>query len=229
MDKVGEYTLEVMKLAGWYNNWLFSFVSPHLGKRTLEIGSGIGNFTELLVEKSEVYATDIDKGYLEGLGNKNKKVKVGYGDIEKGKFFFKGDVKFNSIVCMNVLEHIKSDRKALRNMKNLLVKDGKLVLLVPAHQIAYGLLDKNLGHYRRYSKTDLEEKITKAGFVVEKFHFLNMVGLIGWFVNTRILSTKVLPANQLSFFDLLVRPFLLLEKYIKPPFGLSLFVIARKI
>ena len=137
-DKVGNETLEIMRTVEWYNNWLFSFIKDDCRGKILEVGAGIGNFTPLLTKKGKVYAVDYNKGYLKNLEkNLGDRVKVGYGDIEKGKLDF-NNTKFDTIVCMNVLEHIRADDKALKNMYNLLRKKGKLILLVPAFSIAFG-------------------------------------------------------------------------------------------
>jgi len=89
MDEVGEYTLQIMRLAGWYNTWLFSTIEPYLGKEILEVGAGIGNFTALLAEKGKVPATDVNPSYVTDLKSRLRGVNVGFGDVEKGNFFFK--------------------------------------------------------------------------------------------------------------------------------------------
>ncbi|OGM04446.1 hypothetical protein A2715_05070 [Candidatus Woesebacteria bacterium RIFCSPHIGHO2_01_FULL_39_32] len=226
MDKVGEYTLQIMKLAGWYNNWLFSLVKPYLKGKILEVGTGIGNFTYLLAKEGEVTSIDIDKVYINKL-KKSVSIKVGYGDIEKGTYFF-SKKKFDCIVCMNVLEHIKNDSVALENMLSLLKPKGRLILLIPAHKFAYGRLDKNLGHYRRYSKGEIVLKLVGSGFKVKKLNFLNFFGIVGWFLNSRLLKRDVLPSSQLRIFDLISRPFLFVEKFIEPRMGLSILVVAEK-
>lgn len=226
MDKIGKKTLEIMKEAKFYNRWLLGMFKPYLGNNILEIGSGIGNFTVQLEKFGEVTATDIDKYYL----NKLRKLmpgKSGFGDIEKGKFFFENK-KFNSIICLNVLEHINDDRSALRNMFNLLKKDGYLVLLVPAHQKAYTKIDKNLGHFRRYSVSTLKSKAEEVGFEISKIKYLNMPGIFGWFFNGKILRKGVIPKSQLKIFDKLFVPWLIIEKKIKIPIGLSVLLIAKR-
>jgi SAM-dependent methyltransferase len=228
MKKAGELTLEVMRLASWYNNWLFSLVEPQISGRVLEVGAGIGNFTELLADKYKVTAIDLDRRYVKKLKKKFKdKVEVGLGDIEKGKYFFL-DRRFDTLLCLNVLEHIQNDEKALVNTRKLLKSKGRLVLLVPAHQAAFGSLDKNLGHFRRYSRNDLVGKLEKLGFSVESIYYLNWLGFLGWFFNSKTFKRKVVPGNQLRLFNFLVRPFLLIEKIIKPPFGLSILAVVKK-
>src|SRR4030066_1845318 len=98
MDEVGEYTLQIMRLASWYNNWLFSAVEPYLGKEILEVGAGIGNLTALLSKKGQVTAIDINQSYVSDLKKRLKRVDIGYGDAEKGRFFFKNRL-FDTIIC----------------------------------------------------------------------------------------------------------------------------------
>lgn len=228
MDTVGKYILHVMKFAGWYNNWLFSLIEPHLSGDILEVGAGIGNFTPFLAKKGEVVAIDINEDYLADLKKLvGKKVKVGLGDVEKGKYFFKKKI-FDSVVCLNVLEHIGADKKAIRNMYELLKPGGKLILLVPAHRALFGILDENLGHKRRYTKNQLVKKVALAGFVFKDARYLNLLGSLGWYVNSKVLKRKILPLRQLKVFDKLSRPLLSLEKKMEPPFGLSVLAIAIK-
>ncbi|OGM76655.1 hypothetical protein A2210_01630 [Candidatus Woesebacteria bacterium RIFOXYA1_FULL_40_18] len=217
MDKVGKNTLEIMSKAVWYNSWLFEQIKRYLSGDILEVGAGIGNFTSRFKEYGHVVAIDYDAGYEN----------ASYGDIEKGKYFFRNR-KFDTIVCMNVLEHIKDDRRALDNMRRLLRKKGRLVLLVPAHQWAFGVMDKNLGHYRRYTKIELSEKLQTSNFKLQTSKYLNWLGLIGWFINGKALGKKVIPENQLGMFDYIARPFLLMEAIFEPPVGLSVLVIGEK-
>lgn len=214
----GKRTLEIMSKASWYNNWLLSQIKGYLKGNILEVGAGSGNFTSKLSKYGKVTAIDYDNIY------KN----ANYGDIENGKYFFKNR-KFDTIVCMNVLEHIKDDKKALRNIFNLLNLGGKLILLVPAHQWAFGPMDAGLGHFRRYTKSGVEKLLHYSQFTIHSSRYLNWLGLIGWFVNATILSKKLIPEGQLGIFDKIARPFLFFEKFIKPHFGLSVLVIGEKI
>lgn len=225
MDHIGSKTLEIMSASSWYNKWLVGRMKKHIKGDILEVGAGIGNITPLISKFGTVWAIDINRMYLSRL--KKKKFKAGFGDIEKGSYFF-GNKKFDTVISTNVLEHIENDEKALKNMSRLLKKGGKMVLLVPAGKFAYGELDKNLGHFRRYSKSELVGKVRNTGLKVEKARFLNFLGIFGWFVNGRILRRKILPKKQMKLFDIFARPLLTFEKFIKFPVGLSLLAIARK-
>jgi len=228
MDKIGEQTLKIMKKADWYNNWLFLLIKPYLGQKILEVGAGLGNFTQQLSSAGMVTAIDIDKTYLNRLGKVHKGMSSGYGNIETGEYFFENK-SFDSAVCLNVIEHIEDDEKALKNINKLLEKKGKLIVFSPAHKWAYGTLDKYLGHVRRYTKEELIKKFENSGFKVVRVKYLNWLGLLGWYVNGRLLKKKIIPENQLNIFDKVSRPFLLLETLFEPPFGLSILIVGEKI
>lgn len=228
MDEVGKNTLEVMEKAKWYNEWVYSFIKPYLGKKTLEVGAGIGNFTKLLVKDTNVFAIDNNKDYKLKLSKiKNKKLISGFGDIEKGEYFFKNR-KFDTIVSLNVLEHIKDDLAALKNMNKLLKKNGKMFLLVPAHQTLYSEFDKNLGHYRRYNLLGLEKKLKMSGFKKNNLYYFNWWAAIGWFVFLKLTASGKIPGNKVNIFNKIGKLFLWPEKFIKPLFGISVISISTK-
>ena len=227
-DKIGHETLKRMEKVGFYNKWLIKKVAKYLSGDILEIGCGIGNMTEILSGYGDVTATDIEKYYIARTKKRMKKrVSVGFGDAETGKFFFKNK-KFDVVVNFNVLEHIKNDEKAISIMERKLRKGGKLIIVTPAHKFLLGSLDKNLGHHRRYSKKEIRSKFKKAGLSVVELKYLNWFGALGWFLNSRILRRKVLPSNQLGLFAFLSKHLLFLEKFISPLFGLSVLIVGEK-
>jgi len=223
-DPVGASTLDVMRKAPKYNKWLFSFFRPFLGKSILEIGAGVGTFSDYFSKAGKLTAIDYNKEYIKIL---KKNFDAGFGDIEKAKYFFKKR-KFDTIVSLNVFEHIENDQKAINNCYTLLNDGGHICLLMPAHMLAYSDIDKNLGHFRRYTLKELEKKLKKSGFEIIESRYLNVLGLVGWFVSGKILRKDQLETDQLSLFDAISTPFLFLEKIFRSPLGLSVFVVARK-
>lgn len=220
--------LEMLRRLDHYTHWLFSAISPFVRGDILEIGAGIGTFTELLLPLGKVTTIDNTRACVARAKESLKgTAAIGVGDIETGKYFF-GKQRFDSIVCLNVLEHIKDDGAALANMYALLRPGGRLILLVPSHQILYGPMDRNYGHYRRYSKKSLAEKLLAAGFSVQEMRYMNWFGALGWFVNGRVLGRRLLPGGQLNLFDIISRPALLIERYIQPPFGISVLAVCKK-
>jgi SAM-dependent methyltransferase len=136
-------------------------------------------------------------------------------------------LSIDTIVCCNVLEHIEDDRATLSDMLALLQPGGRLILLVPALSWLYGTLDRHLRHFRRYEKEEVQEKLGQAGFAIEDIRFVNRVGILGWFVNGRILRRRVLPRAQLQVFKLFF-PLLRREEQNPPATGMSLLAIASK-
>lgn len=219
-------TLIRMSAAKNYNLWILSKIKPFIGKKILEVGCGIGSFTRLLARGGQVTAVDINPRFVRRLkeGIHLKTFKISVLDIEK--LWLKS--KFESIVCLNVLEHIENDVEALKNMSLMLRKESTLILLVPSHPILFGSLDEKVGHYRRYELKELTDKINRAGLIIKYSSHINRLGAIGWFINARIFRKKLLPRWQLKIFDYFSPLFLKMEKYFCLPFGLSLLVIAKK-
>ncbi len=224
--------LRIMEGASAYNSWLAKKVLPDVGTRVLETGSGTGNITTFLLESESVVATDLEEFYLDDLKRKFRmftNVHVRKLDLllDNETRAVAEQLKPNTVLSMNVLEHIEDHGKALRNIRDLLPSGGRLVILVPAHQLLYGSIDKQVGHFRRYSKESLSKIIEESGLTVKKSTYLNMLGAIGWFINGRVLKKKLFPSRQVRLFDFLVK-ILKIEDYIDPPFGLSVVVVAEK-
>ena len=225
----GYSTLVSMGKINFYNRFLFAYIKPFLGQNIFEVGSGIGNMSKFLFLKSRIlYLTDIEDEYLirlKSLYAHYQHIKVLKYDLEKGPI--DAVEKIDTVVCLNVLEHIKDDDHALLEMHDLLETDGRLLLLVPAHHILYGSIDKAISHFRRYEKAELINKLEEAGFIIERMRFINLPGVFGWFINSRILNRQAVPNIQVKLVHLM-RPWLFIERHIRIPFGLSLFVVARK-
>ncbi len=211
-----------------YNAWMWSELSPFVGRRVLEVGSGVGNMTRFMLGCERVTATDLDPKYLAILRNRflrEPNVRVETYDLNDAVVPVDGPV--DTVLCLNVLEHVEDDAGALARMHAVLEEGGRLVLLVPAVRVLYGSLDRSLHHHRRYGREELVAKLRAAGFTVEKTRYFNLLGVFGWFVNSRILRRRTFPPVQLSLYDRLV-PLFRLESRLELPVGMSLIVIGRK-
>lgn len=225
----GTSTLESMSQAVFYNKWTLRKFDKYLKGKILEVGCGIGTFTETLSKYGKVTAIDVDGNLINtSKENNNLNFQIGYGDIEKGEYFFK-DQQFNSVICINVLEHIENDNQAIKNLYKILKEQGILILLIPAHPFLYGEIDKSIGHFRRYTKKDIRQLLEKEGFNVLQFKTLNMIGAIGWFFSGRVFKNKIVDQTKIKLFNLLAPVFLTIEEFINPPFGTSFLIIAKKI
>lgn len=227
MDKYnGAATLENMSQARFYNKWVFDKFKKHIRGTILEVGCGIGSFTNILCKYGQVFAIDIDRSLIERVDT-NENMKVGFGDIEKGEYFFK-DKRFDTVVCINVLEHIRGDSKALQNMYDCLKSGGKLILLVPIYEILYGEIDKSIGHFRRYDPATITQNLSDIGFDIKFKRKLNLLGAIGWFIAGRILKNKQVEEKKIKLFNIISPLFLFFENIFEPVVGTSVLIIAQK-
>ena len=227
----GYQTLLRLSRAERYNRWMFEQLSPWLGRRVLEIGSGIGNFTRYLMGRDLVVATDLNPRYLRILANtfeRHTRVEVTPLDLttfDPAPIAAQG---IDTILCLNVLEHIADDRGALHRLHAALVPGGRLLLLVPAHERLYGAIDRAIDHHRRYDRAGIEARLREAGFQVEHTVFFNRLGVIAWYLNSVVLRRTRVPGFQVHLQNALV-PFLRAESALPLPFGLSLIAVARRL
>jgi glycosyltransferase involved in cell wall biosynthesis len=229
---VGHVTLARMAKLEPYNRWLVDRFLPVLGRRILEIGAGFGNLTKYFTGRELVIVSDLDPvavEYLKGTFRDDSSVRVEsyHFPLEAAAQAGLEARRLDTVVCCNVLEHIEDDRATLASIFAVLQPGGRLVLLVPALAWLYGTLDEHLGHFRRYEKAELEEKLSTAGFALEDCRFVNRPGVVGWYVNGRILRRRILPKGQLKAFKLML-PVLRREEKNQPSWGMSLLAIARK-
>ncbi len=224
--------LEIMSGTVNYRGWIYSNISDALGERVIELGAGIGNFTQLLTDREIVVAVDNSELAVEQMKKKFsglQNVIPVMADIGSPALVELRRYEADTIVCINVLEHIRDDNAALSSMVEILKPGGKLVLLVPAYQFLFGTIDVVVGHYRRYGKKELVGKLVEAGFEIKGLHFMNVIGVFAWFLNNRILKRQEESPAQMATFDRFVAPWAKkLEDLVKPPFGLSLIAIAEK-
>jgi 2-polyprenyl-3-methyl-5-hydroxy-6-metoxy-1,4-benzoquinol methylase len=149
---------ERMAHAANYFAWQGRLVAPELGQRVIEVGCGIGNFTGMLLDREIVLAVDVDPACIERLQQRySNRPNLHAFVCEPSSGAFADLARFHpdSCVCLNVLEHIEDDQRALAAMASVLVPGGAIVLLVPAFQALYGPIDRNLSHHRRYSRNAL--------------------------------------------------------------------------
>jgi SAM-dependent methyltransferase len=215
-----------------YFAWQSRLVNRELGRRVVEVGCGVGNFTETLLDLDLVVALDIERECVEALlerysDRSNLHAFVLDASCPDFRRLFRYGL--DSCVCLNVLEHIEEDVRTLEAMGSILVPGGVIVLIVPAFQSLYGPIDRNLGHYRRYSRASIHRAAQDAGLRVKKAHYMNLVGFFGWWTNAHILRREAQSEKQISAFDRYVVPVISrVEAVIRPWCGQSLFVVLEK-
>lgn len=224
--------LEIMEQARNYHRWIVSQFDEHLGNRILEVGAGIGTYTDLLGDRECVVSLDVYGPCVEALRSRfagRGNVVPRHMDISRPDREFLRRYGADTVLCVNVLEHVADDRAALEAMHDALTPGGVLALLVPALPALYGTIDLLVGHQRRYRKQELRGKLEQAGFTGIRLRYMNSLAVLGWYLNNRILKRREESRSQVALYDRWVVPVLSrVERYIAPPVGLSLVAIARK-
>lgn len=228
--------LEAMSFAVNYHRWIFEDISAHLGKNIVEVGAGIGSFSEMLLECDPDTLSLVEPS---GLYGRLTETFAGNGrrtDIDTYHAIF-ADVRNeifsknvpDTIIYINVLEHIEDDLGELKLIHQTLKAGGKCVLFVPALQALYGNFDRKLGHFRRYRKRELENKCEAAGFTVLKSNYFDFAGVVPWFVKYRLLRSEEIGGAAVDLYDRLVVPiFKRIESAVKVPIGKNILLIAEK-
>jgi SAM-dependent methyltransferase len=230
-----EYTIrdqERMKSARRYFEWQFEMAEKHLGRRVLEVGCGLGNFTRHLTARQFVAALDIESACIEIHRRRfaaQPNIASFRMDIQSEDFLELGRHHPDSIACLNVLEHVRDDGLALSHMNAVLPSGGTAVLIVPAFDALYGPIDERLGHYRRYSKRSFAQLARKAGFEAHILRYINSIGFFGWWLNAKVLKRTEQSAAQIRIFDAMAVPLLSrIERRLEPPVGQSIFAVLVK-
>ena len=227
---VGQHTLARRRELGSYNRTMFAIFAGYLGQRVLEIGAGAGNLSRFLLDRDAVILSDYEDEYLHLLRRRfgtYENVQIRPLDLNT---FRAEDVEaegIDSVVCLNVLEHVENDRRVLSELYRAIRPGGVLAVLVPAHQALYCDLDKNLGHFRRYTEASLVGLFREAGFVVETSRYFNWVGAVGWYLFGRILKRPHITKVATKGFGLVSRLRTLEERF-HFSFGLSVIVVGRR-
>jgi len=224
--------LETLSEATNFNHEVFRKIEPFLGRRVLEVGTGIGNFTaKLLAHADRVVGVDVVPEFVDVCREKfahRANLELHLADVGRAIPSALAGHRFDAIVCMNVLEHIEDDERTLQTFWTLLEPGGRLVLVVPQYRWLYNALDANDGHFRRYRRAELARRLEQTGFEIEHASRFNAAGILGWFVNGTMLRRRELPAGQMQLFDGFAARLFWLEALIGPPVGLSLLMVGRR-
>jgi SAM-dependent methyltransferase len=222
----------LMARATRYFDWQASLVKPELGRRVVEVGCGSGNFTGHLLDREFVIALDVEPACVELLrGRFPNRPNLHSVVTSPGAAEFASLGRFmpDCCVCLNVLEHIEDDEAALVSMASILQGDGTIVLMLPAFPALYGPIDRNLGHFRRYTPKSVRRLADRAQLRIRSMRFMNAAGWFGWWANAHLFRRESQSAAQIEIFDRWVVPVVSrAEDLIPPPFGQSLFVVLTR-
>ncbi len=232
-DRYAADDLETIREAKRYGAHVFDLFRPHIGRRVLEVGCGIGTMSEKLAEIADLVVgiepnpACIDR--VQQAMRHQPKFSLRPCHLEECDQAELRRLGLDTVYCVNVLEHIEQDVAALQTFREAIVPQGKVLIFVPAVAAAYGPLDAELGHHRRYSKRTLSRAFAEAGLELMMLRYTNPIGLIGWMYNSHLTKTRVHSLDQVRLFETFVAPWALpLERMITPPIGLSLMAVGKR-
>jgi len=229
--------LEAMVFAVNYHRWILSTFEPFLGARIVEVGAGTGSFSELLLERrlESLSLVEPSEAMYHRLCKRIEElappvtVKT-YNDVfEKVADRIRTQERPDSIIYVNVLEHIADDLKELKIISDTLEVKGRLFIFVPALRWLYGSFDREINHFRRYTRTELEKKCGAAGFKVVSSRYFDLFGVLPWWVKYRLLQSKKMEPRAVKFYDQHVVPIAkTFESWVDVPLGKNILLIAEK-
>ena len=231
----GSQNLKTADEAKNFVNWMYSILKPYIRGTILEVGSGIGTYSEKIVKDfkdNRIFLSDIDRKYVAQLRDRfasNKNIYCVKLNLNEPADFKNIDGAVDTVIASNVLEHVENDVSALNNIYEILNKNGKFVILVPAHKVLYNCIDKAIGHYRRYTKKEIYQKVAQTQFTIKSIFYFNFLAIFGWYLQGNVLKKTVVDSGKIKLFDALVPFMRFLEKYIMMrKIGIPLIVILEK-
>ncbi len=215
-----------------YCRWILGGFGDRMQGRVLEVGAGIGNFAAHYVDRVE------EAVLMEPAANLFPRLAErfeGRDDVTPVCSYVESWAEpqrqgtFDTIVLVNVLEHVEQDRAMLEVLRSLLKPGGTLLLFVPAMQWLYGTLDSMVDHFRRYSKRGLRSELDAVGFQTDRLRYFDLAGVLPWFVMGRVLKRKRFDSAAAVGFDRVVAPVMSrVERVLPLPFGKNLLAVARR-
>lgn len=221
--------LEDLAEAVNYRHWIVDLARPWLGERPLEIGSGRGDYcADWAAGGTSITASEADPARLKAL--RARFAAAADVTVRELAAPINEEADYSAVVAINVLEHIEDDVAALQAFRRLIRADGHVVLFVPAFAFAMSDFDRQIGHFRRYRKASLLRALRAAGLEPVRIHYANSAGLLAWVVLVRLLHGRPKAGPILRVYDRLVVPVIRkVESLGRPPFGQSIFAVARPI
>jgi SAM-dependent methyltransferase len=224
---------ELDALAGAVNyyRWIVRRFAPFLGRRIVEVGAGIGTFAEHVLGA----APDAELTLVEPAANNFPHLRARFAGRPNvralhGYLADAGDAgSADSVIAVNVMEHVRDDAAFLANAHRLLAPGGHALLFVPAVPAIFGTLDEAFEHFRRYTRRELDARLRAAGLSPVRVAYTNLPGVAAWWLSGRVLRRRTVSARDARLYDRWVIPWVsALERVWTPPVGQSLIAIARK-
>ncbi|MCC7087296.1 MAG: class I SAM-dependent methyltransferase [Pirellulales bacterium] len=221
--------LEAMSVAVNYHRWILDWFTPYLGNRVAEVGAGIGSVSKLLLERPLGQLTSFEPSrnlfprLEEALRGETRATPVPHFFSERDR-----SNRFDSVLYLNVLEHIDDDRGEVGTVYEALNPGGHLLVFVPALQWLYREFDRQLEHHRRYSTRSLARLVVDAGYEIRFVRYFDIAGILPWFVMCKLLRLRP-SGRSVSLYDKIVVPAMrFAEGILPPPVGKNLLLVAQR-
>lgn len=227
-----------MSFAVNYHRWILASFAPYLGTRVVEVGAGTGSFSELLLEQRPQSLSLVEPSpSMFAQLSEHARVHFGSVDLQLYNETFdrvaaqiRARQQPDSIVYVNVLEHTADDEREIRVIAETLGPGGRVFIFVPALSWLYGSLDREINHYRRYTRGDLENKCRAAGFTILISRYFDLFGVLPWWLKYRLLQSRKMEPGAVRFYDQAVVPLAkTLEAIAAPPLGKNILLVAEKL
>ena len=224
-----DFEFAALQEARNYREALIDEFGPSLRGNVIEIGAGIGQVTDLLLRLPQITrltSIEPDADFASAFRSAHPAAELIEGTIHQTP----PAIDWDGILSINVLEHIQADQAELAAYARLLAaRQGRLCLLVPAGPEIYAPIDKDFGHFRRYTKAELRRKLEAAGFTVERLSYYNCAGYFAWWLNFCVLKKRGFEVSKVRVYDRLIFPWVhtLESTFMRPPIGQSLLAVAK--
>jgi SAM-dependent methyltransferase len=215
-----------------YYSWIMDTFAPHITGHVIEYGAGAGTVSSCLVPFATKLTLIEPSPNLAGILRRRfgplPQVEVIDASLEQHSLHLRNN-SVDTIVLVNVLEHIEDDHAALTQLIGALKPGGRLLLFVPALQLLMSKLDKMVGHFRRYHKAELAHKVQAAGGDITLCRYFDLIGVAPWLVLNRLLGSTSFNPAFVAINDRFVVPVSrTIERIGNPPFGKNLILVATK-
>jgi SAM-dependent methyltransferase len=242
MQEFQYLTSDLEALAGLrnYYRWIFSEIRPFLGGRIAEVGAGIGTFTRVLLDNHVTASTEARLDAFEPARNLYHSLVT---TLERGHrpvmdadrlvthnlSFTSAPGQYDTVIMINVLEHIEDDVGFVRTVREALAPSGRFIIFVPAGPWLYSELDRSVGHYRRYTRATIDGLMRKSEFDILKTQYMDVLGVVPWYLVHVLGKSRHINPTMARLYDRVCIPLTRgLERVWTPAFGKNLLLVGEK-
>lgn len=225
-----------MALAVNYSRWILERLRPFIGKHIVEVGAGMGSFSQMLLETQPDSMTLLEPSpeLFPVLTRRLPQIDTrGIAHTRPATLAqaFSGanaPRQPDTAIYVNVLEHIEDDEQELRSLHSILPASGRLLVFVPANRWLMGTMDHQLRHFRRYTLDELTTKCRSAGFRIQLAEYFDAIGIVPWWLKYCLFKSDHMEPTAVELYDRLIVPISrALERIVTPPIGKSVILVAE--